>query len=204
MSATTKPDRSAPAPEAAPSKTSATSAREAAPVGPLVERGQVTDFKPAPLPPAPGPATPPTEAEQREMGRQFLGLDEEQMQTIEAPVVTADSVVRLTEVGVYILARFRTISKRRPWDAEKATAARFTPGAREDIKAFAPFAQPFLQQSAAANPWVGLAFFGAVAWSAAGDSFARVAEIEKTRGEVKVEPTEPAAAGRVAGPPIVK
>jgi hypothetical protein len=151
------------------------------------------------------------------MAKGALGLDEEQMRTIEAPVLTADCVVRLTEVGTYIAARFRTVAKRRAWDAEKAEAARFTPGAREDIKAFAPFALPYLQQSAAANPWMGLALFGMVAWSATGDSFARIAEIEKRRGEdkpkdkpatgreviVQAQPVSPPAPP-APGPPIVR
>jgi hypothetical protein len=187
------------------------------PAGPSIERGQVVDFKPSALPPAPGPTAAPSEAEQREMAKTMLGLDEEQMQVVEAPVLTADAVVRITEVGSYIAVRMRTISKRRGWDAEKAEAARFTPGAREDIKAFAPFALPYLQKTAAANPWVGLGLFGLVAWSAVGDSLERVSSIERARGEDLAKPGASPTDGKVLtlmrpvetaprapGPPIFK
>jgi hypothetical protein len=186
-------------------------------VGPSIERGQVQDFNPASLPPAPGPKAPPSEAEQRDAAKSMLGLDEQQMQTVEAPILTADAVARVTEVGVYIAVRMRAISKRRSWDAAKSEAARFTPGAREDIKAFAPFALPYLKSTAEANPWLGLAFFGLVAWSAAGDSFERVSAIERERGEDLPKSPAPATDGKVLtlmrpmesverapGPPIVK
>jgi len=151
------------------------------------------------------------------MAKTALGLDEEQMLTIEAPVLTEDAVVRLTEVGVYLAVRIRTVSKRRSWDAEKAEAARFTPGAREDIKAFAPFALPYLQSTAAKSPWFGLALFGLVAWSAAGDSLSRVSSIERERGEDIEKPKAPPSdkvltlmqsapenLQRASGPPTVK